>query len=182
MATQQISALQFLSNPQKTNAAVSLLAAGAIDKLRVPVPQQKHVPTLVEQIANGVTKEQMKALQNININLHFESKRETQIAFNTIKQAVPEAKDTGKIPDVTMKQGIIGGAVIGGVTGAGVLALLQGLKSTADAFGNPILSAVGAVIVGIGIGATGGAIFSKTSEYNLKIGPTAVELAAKSAK
>jgi hypothetical protein len=66
-------------------------------------------------------------------------------------------------------QYVAGGAVIGGIGGTGVGLILQGFKTTADAFANPLVGTLGMVLAGIAVGAAGGALASQLKTIKISI-------------
>lgn len=191
-----IDSKHLIASSSHWQSASEALVAGDIHNIDIPIPDINALPAITQHI-NNITSEQLLDLHgtNISINLHFNSHPETQDALSLLQMVIPtntfkpstnegglepitRIGTTGGIPSITIAQGAEGGALIGGIGGAGVALLLQGIKSTADSIGNPILVTIGTVLAGIAAGAAGGAVFAKTSEYILTIGKDGVSVAA----
>jgi hypothetical protein len=185
-----------ITSSPRWQAASEALGAGEVQRIKIPTAKTSDLSALAQYMQN-LSSGHLHDLHgaNIVVNLHFTPHHETQIALNALCNALPTSAldvntaaglaattahpgTTRGIPCITIAQGAAGGAVIGGIGGASVALLLQGLKSTADVFGNPILSTLGTVLAGIAAGAVGGAIFAKTTEYSLTVGKTGVSIAA----
>lgn len=170
---------QVVESSSLWRAASGALISGEIQRIRIPTARATELP-VISQYMRDLTGEQLQGLNDTNIvvNLHFNSHHETQVAVNALRDALPSSSVETGGSSITIAQGATGGAVIGSVGGVGVALLLQSLKSTTEAFGNPILSTLGSVLVGIAVGAVGGAAFAKTTEYSVSVGKTGVTLAA----
>jgi len=79
-------------------------------------------------------------------------------------------------PTITISQGVVGGAAIGGVAGLSAFLVAESLKQFSAAIGNPICGAIGMVLAGLCTGATGGVLVSTYKKVQVKVGPYGVDL------
>jgi hypothetical protein len=175
------------------------LAVGKVAEIKVPMAKPEDLPTIATQLESGLSDDHLQVLASspVIINLHFESHHEAQTvvnALNSVASPVPLARKPQseaatspashpdpsalQTPVLSIAQGAGGGAIIGGITGAGVVVLLQGLRSTTDAFANPVVSTIGAVLTGIGLGAATGTIVAKSNVFGIRVSRTGVDLTA----
>jgi hypothetical protein len=94
--------------------------------------------------------------------------------LNPAPAGLPAAPKGAAAP-LTVEHAALGGAVIGAVGGVGIGMLMMGIKSTADALGQPILGSLGAVLCGIAAGAAGGAVIA--TQYSISVGPGGITVA-----
>ena len=119
--------------------------------------------------------EAMKLLQGIVAKMNFPESGKPEAG------QPPVVKKDGVLPNrspITIEQGVKGGVVIGGVAGAGVFLLAEGLRQSTVAIGNPICAAIGMVLAGVAAGAASGAAFAKFSEIGVKVSSVEVQLKA----
>ncbi len=135
-----------------------------------------NAPTLNFNIDSGPQSlEAMKLLQEIVAKMNFPISGKTEVGPPPAakKDSVPPNGPRGPI---TIEQGVKGGVVIGGVAGAGVFLLAEGLRQSTVAINNPICAAIGMVLTGVAAGAASGAAFAKFSEIGVKVSSVEVQL------
>ena len=175
-----IAPYQFAANRVQSSAVLQSLDAGEIPKIDFPIgTSSPGWAAIIDDARKHLAQMNASNQANININIHFENHHETNLAFQSIKAAMPAVAPTAVIGDtagqvrrlpvqLTLKQGVAGGAMIGTIGGAGLAAILLSVKSTADAIGHPIIGTLGSILAGIAVGATTGAIIA--TDYDLHIG------------
>lgn len=167
------------------------LADGNVEKIGVPIARNEELSTIEAQLLKELPGDHIHALEKstISVNIVFDSYEEAQLALSKFYARVPsKAEITSdslrssppvlREPMFTVKQGLEGGAVIGGIGGAGIVTLLQGLRSTSDAFGDPVLSTLGSIFIGMSIGAASGGIVAKTDVFRLIVKKDSIEITA----
>jgi hypothetical protein len=192
----RVSATQILADQPQWRAASQALEKGEIPHLTIPIATSAELPKINQHLQLTLTPEQLATLAkaNLNINVHFDTSHQAAQPVISLLSSVlappagptpiavpkPLSPSTGipATPPITILQGAGGGAVIGGIGGAGLGLLLQSLKSTADTLTNPVVGTIATVLLGIAAGAAGGAVYAKTTEYQVKITPGAVTLSA----
>jgi len=172
----KIQALSFAARTREWQAAAQDVKSQRVKLVTVPLPDANEASEIAKVLGQEVSDDQLQQLARLPINFHiyFEDNSDTKLAFNTVMGAATSgmfasssalAATQPNTPTLTVTQGAAGGALLGGVGGAGTAFILMGLKSTGDAFGNPYLSALGAILVGTALGGLTGTIVAKTDDY-----------------
>lgn len=164
-------AIEF-SDPKKVESIFSQMASGKISQVMVPMPTDADHGALAGVF--NISNDQLINLKqsNLQINLHFDKSELDTPAFKAIESIATPPGIKG--PTLTLKQGVIGGAVIGGIGGFGIATLCGFIKTSADATSNPVLMAIGAIATGLAIGSLSGTALATGHDLDLHIGKTGV--------
>ncbi len=197
--TQQVTPSAILLHSPNSLPALESLKAGNVQRIDITIEEHNETANILKQLLESIVEDKLSSLAGIpmNINIHFGSNQEALAAFSKLYNSIPpgalESKPqsyvlpaqlptsitpTTNTQMFTIGQSAKGGAVIGGISGAGIGVLLNTFKSTAELTNDPILSTIGTVLCGIGAGALSGAVVHKANEFTIDLTPESLRLYA----
>ena len=157
------------ADPHKVASLLNEMRSGTISEVFVPFPTQRENHELLTILNSRLSDDRYEIEKSkVQINIHFEQSELNNPAFKAVESiATPTGKEG---PTLTITQGLVGGAVIGGIGGFGIATLAGLIKTTTDSSSNPFLMALGAVATGIAIGSAGGTAIALGRDVDFKFG------------